>query len=114
MRTPTRMMLTVTLAVSLSGCQTLSKTTEQCSPVFVYVDESKKLIDVDKSYCSVRQYEFDINHVGPIPGTTAKKSLPYCDRCVGFKKYASVATFWEKVRRELSSGSKNYEAKSQN
>lgn len=90
------------LMMSLVSCRSedlrLSFTGEQCSPVFSYVDETKKLIDVDKSYCNVRQYEMNINHVGALPGTDLKKPLPYCDRCTGFKKYADAATFWEKVR----------------
>lgn len=95
-------LLTIFLS-SLSGCNsTLYHKGEQCSPVFVYVDESKKLIDADKSYCNVREYEFGIHHVGAIQGTDHKREIHYCDRCVGFKKYAGFATFWESVRREIA------------
>lgn len=98
----------IVLTLSLVSCRSttnlgLRKVSEQCSPVFVYVDESQKLIDVDKSYCNVREYEFSLNYVGSVAGTASKKPLPYCDRCVGFKKYADTATFWETVRQAIVS-----------
>lgn len=101
-------MLTVALLMmSLSACrEPLYHVAEQCSPVFVYIDETRKLVDVDQSYCSVRQYEFSLNYVGPIQGTALKKSLTYCDRCVGFKNYAETATFWEEVRRSINKETK--------
>lgn len=93
----------LTLLLIFASCRStnlhIRHEAEQCSPVFVYVDESKKLIDADQSYCNVRGYEFGINHVGPLQGTELKKDIHYCDRCVGFKKYTDVATFWDKVRR---------------
>lgn len=77
-------------------------TGEQCSPVFVYTDETKKFIDAEQSYCNVRMYEMSIHQVGAQPGTNRKENISYCDRCIGFKKYTDWATFWEQVRRELS------------
>jgi hypothetical protein len=96
------LLLTISLSF-LESCQSpkLSMTGEQCSPVFVYTDETKKLIDADQSFCNVRQYEMSIYKVGSLPGTSAKKPIQYCDRCVGFKNYAEWATFWEEVRRSL-------------
>jgi hypothetical protein len=75
---------------------------EQCSPVFVYVDETRKLIDADKSYCNTRMYEMNINRIGSIPESDLKKPISYCDRCTGFKQYSQAATFWELVRREIN------------
>jgi hypothetical protein len=91
------------LLLIISSCRSvLYHKSEQCSPAFAYVDETKKLIDVDKSLCSVREYEFAVYRVGPMPGTDRVEPLPYCDRCVGFKKYSEVQTFWEQVRRAIS------------
>lgn len=90
--------------IILSGCRSseLKFEGEQCSPVFVYTDETQKLIDVDASYCNTRLYQKNINYVGPVQGSFLKKPLQYCDKCVGFKNYAKAATFWELVRREVS------------
>jgi hypothetical protein len=92
----------LTILASCHSGSSLRYTGEQCSPVFVYVDETRKLIDADKSFCNTRQYEYSINHVGPLPGSDKVKSIEYCDRCVGEKDYASFATFAEKVRREIN------------
>lgn len=95
-------LLMMNLVACLSGCRSsLYHKAEQCAPTFNYVDETRKLIDVDASYCSTRQYEFSLNHLGPVAGSEIKKPLPYCDRCVGFKNYADTVTFWERVRRAL-------------
>lgn len=96
-------LLLIMLMVSLNACRSgdLYHSTEQCAPTFVYSDDSQKYIDSEKSFCSTRLYEFDINHVGPIPGSEAKKAISYCDRCVGFKNYADTASFWEIVRRRI-------------
>lgn len=103
-----RKLLLIMLMLIFQSCRSddlhLSYQGEQCSPVFVYTDETQKLIDADKSYCNTRQYEMNLNHVGALPGTDLKKPLPYCDRCTGFKKYADAATFWEKVRRAINDG----------
>jgi hypothetical protein len=90
--------------VFLEGCRSgdLAFSGEQCSPVFVYTDESRSLIDAAKSYCNVREYEININRVGPVQGTSSKREIQYCDRCVGFKNYGEFATFAEIVRREIS------------
>lgn len=94
--------LPLLLMMILSGCRSNPRhISEQCSPVFVYVDESQKLIDVDSSFCSVRQYEFSLQRVGAINGTSSKRPLPYCDRCIGFRDYAATASFWERVRRAI-------------
>lgn len=99
-------LLILILISSLEGCrsQEVKYQGEQCSPVFVYTDASQSFIDVVKSYCNVREYEMDIHHVGPLPGTDHKRELQYCDRCMGFKDYASVITFAETVRRMASEG----------
>ena len=90
--------------IILSGCRSseLKFEGEQCSPVFVYTDETQKLIDVDASYCNTRLYQKNINYVGPVQGSFVKKPLQYCDKCVGFKEYTKAATFWELVRREIN------------
>lgn len=100
-----RMLTLVMLMMNLQSCRSvLYHKNEQCAPTFVYVDETQKLIDVDASYCSVRLYEFAAHHVGPIEGSSKKMPLPYCDRCVGFKRYTDAATFWEQVRRAIIDG----------
>jgi hypothetical protein len=87
----------------LVSCRTVMyHKSEQCAPAFVYVDESLKLIDAEKSICSVRDYEFALHRVGPVPGSEKIMPIQYCDRCVGFKDYAATATFWEQVRREIA------------
>jgi hypothetical protein len=94
--------------ITLCSCRSvLYHKGEQCAPAFAYVDETQKLIDVDASYCSVREYEFALHRVGPINGSDSKKPLQYCDRCVGFKQYTDVATFWETVRQEITKTKKN-------
>lgn len=94
--------LTMPFLASLSSCQSLSHVSEQCSPVFVYIDETQKLIDADASFCSVRRYEFSQRYVGPVPGTMSKRPIQYCDRCVGFVDYADTASFWERVRQKIA------------
>jgi hypothetical protein len=95
-------LLMMSFLVCLSSCKDeLYHVAEQCAPAFAYVDETKKLIDADKSFCSVRKYEFSANHVGPLSGTDSKRPIDYCDRCVGFKNYAATATFWQRVRKEI-------------
>ncbi len=74
---------------------------EQCAPTFVYTDDSKKFIDAEKSYCSTRSYGFSLEHVGPVAGTSSKKHISYCDRCVGFKNYTDLINFFEESRKEL-------------
>lgn len=96
------LMLLMTILISCRSGD-LAFSGEQCSPVFVYTDESRSLIDASKSYCNVRKYELNINRVGPIQGTSSKREIQYCDRCVGFKNYGEFATFAEIVRREISS-----------
>ena len=62
----------------LSACNsTLYYRGEQGSPVFVYVDETQKLIDADKSYCNVREYEFSLHHVGPVQGSERIEKINY-------------------------------------
>lgn len=99
-------LLTMSLAVFLSGCQSTSRDLaffgEQCSPVFAYTDETKKEIDVEKSYCVVRNYEMNIFRAGPVDGTTRRAQLSFCDRCVGTKNYARESAFKEKVRRAIA------------
>ena len=99
------LLLMMSFLNSLSSCRSMNLGMkykgEQCAPTFVYVDETMKLIDADESFCSVREYEFNYYRVGPVVGTDKKMPLSYCDRCVGFKNYTDVATFWEKVRREI-------------
>jgi hypothetical protein len=97
------LLLTISI-VCLNGCRNydLKFVGEQCSPVFSYVDETQKLIDVDKSYCNTRQYQINLQRVGPIQGTEAKKPIQYCDRCLGFKNYAQFVTFMETVRLKIN------------
>lgn len=93
-------MLTM-LATSLTACRsTLEHVSEQCSPFIEFIDE--KTVDVDQSKCFCRKYKFSMNYVGPLSGTSEDKPLSYCNKVVGFKKYAETATFWELVRREIS------------
>jgi hypothetical protein len=94
----------IALMMILVSCHSadLRHENQQCSPVFVYSDASNQFIDVAKSYCNVRDYQLNINYVGPVAGTEAKMPLPYCDRCVGFKDYAGFASFSEIVRREIN------------
>jgi hypothetical protein len=94
----------ILLTTILNGCRSgdLAYSGEQCSPVFVYTDESRSLIDAAKSYCNVRDYEININRVGAVSGSTRKREIQYCDRCVGFKNYGKFATFAEVVRREIA------------
>lgn len=98
------LLLTTSLASFLSGCTSpeLKMVDEQCSPVFVYTDETKELISAKDSYCNVRMYEMSIHKVGAQSGSTRKAPISYCDRCVGFKKYSEWATFWEVVRRSVA------------
>jgi predicted nucleic acid-binding Zn finger protein len=93
----------ILLATTLISCRStiLHYEGEQCSPFFVYADESQKIIDVDKSFCSCRLYEMNIDHVGSIVGTGNKKPLPYCHKLVGFKNYDELVTFAEEVRIEI-------------
>lgn len=97
----------MSLVIFLSSCQSidLSLETEQCSPYFVYqLDENQKqtAIDIDKSKCFCRPYHFSKDYVGS-KGTTVTKPINYCEKLVGFpvKQYPHVATFWEKVRKEV-------------
>jgi hypothetical protein len=101
MRIQNLAMLMMIFGVCLSCRSTLVHRNEQCSPVFVYTDETRKFISVNESFCNVRGYEYSLNHLGPIPGTERKEPLPYCDRCVGVKDYAGFVTFAELVRREI-------------
>lgn len=91
------------------GCQSpLELTTEQCSPVFAYVDQSKTIIDPIASYCTTRQYRFSAEQVGGIDGSVKMMPLAFCDRCVGFTDYGSVAAFWEKVRYQMQHDSEQF------
>jgi hypothetical protein len=96
-------LLMMSLVIFLSSCQTLELETEQCSPYFVYVkDEVEKpiAIDIEKSKCFCRPYEFKLSHVGSF-GTIITKDINYCEKLVGFpvQQYPHVATFWEQVRK---------------
>lgn len=97
-------LLMIPLIIFLNSCRSneISYLGEQCSPVFSYVDDTKKFIDVDASYCNSRLYQMNIVRVGPVQGTTTKKPLSYCDRCVGFKDYDSFIGFAEEVRVEIN------------
>lgn len=97
-------LLLILLTILSASCRNydLKFVGEQCSPVFAYVDETQKLIDADKSYCNTRQYQINLQRVGPIQGTELKKPIQYCDRCLGFKNYAQFVTFMETVRLKIN------------
>lgn len=97
-------MLVLLLSVFLSGCESLQYKAEQCSPFFVYTDESKKMIDSDKSVCNCRQYEYSQAYVGPLSGTYQAKPLDYCNKVVGHKNQGAFAAFCEEVRIEVNKG----------
>jgi hypothetical protein len=103
-------LLLILLLTTLQNCRNydLKFVGEQCSPVFAYVDETQKLIDADKSYCNTRQYQINLQRVGPIQGTEAKKPIQYCDRCLGFKNYAQFVTFMETVRLKINEDASEY------
>lgn len=83
------------------SCQSLEHTSENCSPIFVYTDETKKLIDADLSVCVCRKYKFSETYVGSLSGTSIRKPLNYCDKLLGFKDWAATTTFWEEARRSI-------------
>lgn len=94
--------LLVTLFAICHSCQSYQHVSEQCSPKFSYVDETKKQIDVDSSVCFCRQYKFSQDFLGSIQNTSVDKPLSYCDRIIGFKDYAKTQSFWESVRLEIN------------
>ena len=79
----------IILLFILAGCQTLEKTTEQCT------------VDLAESKCYCRQYQFSIDYLGGITGSLKEMPFDHCNKLVGFTDYVDVATFWEKVRREI-------------
>lgn len=102
---PMKTAVLILLMMSFASCRSgreIRYTGEQCSPVFVYTDSLPKQIDLEKSYCNVRMYEFNYYRIGPVNGTETKKPISFCDRCTGFKAYPEFVTFSEKVRREIN------------
>jgi hypothetical protein len=82
----------MTLVIALPACHNLELTTEQCSPFMGERDQ----------VCFCRQYHFGKNFVGPIAHTEKDHPIEYCNQIVGFKDYATTATFWERVRRAIN------------
>ena len=86
------LVLLVSLIFFLSSCQTLEHQAEQCT------------IDLEAQKCFCRQYKFSKAYVGGVDASVEEKEFLYCNKLVGFtvNDYAGVATFWEKVRREIN------------
>lgn len=107
----------VPMMLVLGACNTTRiLTTEQCSPAFAYVEaevlienggmEKRQYIDIAKSRCNCRGYEFSRSKVGPTTANPKIKPLAYCDKLVGFpvKNYPEVQRFWDDVRQDIVSG----------
>jgi hypothetical protein len=61
-------------------------------------------IDLQESKCECRQYEYSLDRLGAIAGTTVKNPVEYCQKLVGNKprEYLKVVNFLGDVRRDIS------------
>jgi hypothetical protein len=74
---------------------------EQCGLTFAKFDNGE--IDLLNSKCECRQYEYSLNRMGAIAGTTTKYSVDYCQKLVGNKPkdYLNLVNYLGDIRQDI-------------
>lgn len=74
---------------------------EQCGLTFSKLESGE--IDLAKSKCDCRLYEYSINKLGAVPGTSNSYPVEYCQKLIGNKpqEYLKLVNFLGDVRRDI-------------
>ena len=101
-------LIALMILLSCHSCRTLpdparSLVVEQCGLTF-HIDSNGK-IDEQLSKCECRQYEYSLDYMGGVAGTTTKNPLQYCQKLIGNKpkEYLSLTNFLGDVRKDIQS-----------
>ena len=106
MKTALLLLLLTTLASCLSSCRGVPNPNrelivEQCGLTFAKLPNGE--IDLPNSKCECRQYEYSLNRLGAIAGTTTQNPVDYCQKLVGNKpkEYLKVVNFLGDIRQDI-------------
>lgn len=106
MKTALLLILLMTLVSCLSSCRGIPNPNrelviEQCGLTFAKFDNGE--IDLKNSKCECRQYEYSLNYMGGLPGTTVSNPVEYCQKMVGNKpkEYLKLVNFLGDIRQDI-------------
>ena len=106
MKTLLKLLPLMTLVSCLSSCRGVPNPNrdlviEQCGLTFAKFPNGE--INLKDSKCECRQYEYSLNYMGGLPGTTVLNPVEYCQKLVGNKPkdYLNLVNFLGDIRQDI-------------